>query len=204
MTPFRRIISRTSLTSVRFHVIAFVAVALAWTNAGASTPPPTDALDAANASLTAAATPEGERYAPEELAAAHRQLDAARVAMTKRDYKDARALAEEAQADADLAHARTRMLAARAEIDAKTQDNAELQHRLLDQEPLQQEPMQQGPLQQEPVRQDPMQQEPIQQEPIQQEPEQQEPNPQEPIQQEPIQQEPVHQQSVHGPQEPLQ
>jgi hypothetical protein len=81
--------------------------------------------------------------------------------MAKRDYKDARALAEEAQADADLARAKTRMLAARAEIDAKTQDNAELQHRLLDQEPLQQEPTGQGPIPQEPVQEEPMQQEPV-------------------------------------------
>ena len=77
MTPFRRIISRTSLSGVSFHVIAFVAIALAWTNAGASTPPPNDALDAASAALTSAATPDGDRYAPDELAAAHReQLDA--------------------------------------------------------------------------------------------------------------------------------
>jgi hypothetical protein len=151
MTPSRRIISRTSSSSVRFHVIAFVAIALAWANAGASTPPPNDALDAASAALTAATTPDGDRYAPDELAAAHRQLDAAQAAMAKRDYKNARALAEEALADADLARAKTRMLAARAEIDAKTQDNAELQHRLLDQEPLQQEPEQQEPVQQEPV-----------------------------------------------------
>lgn len=163
MTPFRRIISRTSLSGVSFHVIAFVAIALAWTNAGASTPPPNDALDAASAALTSAATPDGDRYAPDELAAAHRELDAAQAAMSKRDYKNARALAEEAQADADLARAKTRALATRAAIESKTQDNAELQHRLLDQEPLDQQPMQQEPVQQEPVQQEPMQQVPGQQ-----------------------------------------
>ena len=83
--------------------------------------------------------------------------------MAKRDYKQARELAEEAQADADLARAKTRALATRAAIESKTQDNAELQHRLLDQEPLDQQPMQQEPVQQEPVQQEPMQQVPGQQ-----------------------------------------
>jgi hypothetical protein len=192
MTPFRRIISRTSPSSVSFHVIAFIAVALASTNAGATTPPPVDALDAANAALTAAATPDGDRYAPDELAAAHRHLDSARAAMAKRDYKEARALAEEAQADADLARAKSHMLAARADIDARIQDNAELQHRLLDQEPLQQEQSAQDPMPQqrnrrEPTPQDQEQPNQEQRDPEQQDPEQQEP----PGQQDPIRQGPA-------------
>ena len=163
MTPSRPILSRAILSGTRIHVIAFAAVALVWATAAAGMPPPTDAMEAANAALAAAATPDGERYAAEELAAAHRQLDAAQAAMAKRDYKQARELAEEAQADADLARAKTRALATRAAIESKTQDNAELQHRLLDQEPLDQQPMQQEPVQQEPVQQEPMQQVPGQQ-----------------------------------------
>ena len=175
MTPSRPILSRAILSGTRIHVSAFAVFALVWATAAASMPPPTDVLNAANAALSAAATPDGERYAAAELAAAHRQLEAAQSAMAKRDYKQARELAEEAQADADLARAKARALATRAAIETKTQDNVELQHRLLDQEPLNQQPIQQEPIQQEPMQQEPMQQEPIQQEPMQQQPMQQEP-----------------------------
>ena len=137
MTQSRQIVSRAPSSNASIHVIAFAAVALAWASAAASMPPPTDALEAASAALASAATPDGDRYAAEELAAAHRQLDAARTAMAQRDYKHARELAEEAQADAELARAKTHALATRAAVEAKIQDNAELQHRLLDQEPLQ-------------------------------------------------------------------
>lgn len=142
MTPFPRIISRASACSASRHVIAFVVFTLVWANAGASTPPPNDALDAANAALAVAATADGNHYAADELAAAHRHLDAAQAAMAKHDYKAARALAEEALADADLARAKTHAQAATAQIQIRARDNAELQHRLLDQEPLQQEPVQ--------------------------------------------------------------
>ena len=194
MTPSRPILSRSIPSGTRIHVIAFAVLALVWATAAASMPPPTDAVEAAHAALTAAATPDGERYAAEELAAAHRQLDAAQAAMAKRDYKQARELAEEAQADADLARAKARALATRAAIESKTQDNAELQHRLLDQEPLDQQPSRQESMQQEPLQQ--------QQELLQQEPEQQEPDQQDRIWQEPIRQEPEQRESAQ--QRPLQ
>ena len=174
---------------LKFHVIAFAAFALVCADVGAS-PPPTDAFDTANAALTAAATPDGERYAADELAATHRQLDAAQAAMAKRDYKNARVLAEEAQADAELARAKSRAQAARAAIEAKTQDNAELRHRLLDQEPLDQPPPQSGLVPQQPVQLQapgqPAPQEPMQPGPMQPDPSQLQEDPIQ-LQQEPVQ-----------------
>ncbi len=120
----------------KFHRIAFAAPALALAMSAMAAPPPLDAMDAAHRAVTMATNPVGDRYAPQELSNAHQRLDAAEAAMTKRDYKQARALADEARADADLARAKSQALSARAQIDQRTQDNADLQHRLLDQQPL--------------------------------------------------------------------
>jgi multidrug resistance efflux pump len=127
MTPTRRKIHRTS-----------VAICLLAGLAGcASLPPPTNELAAVDASISAAATPDGQRYAPDELAAARNELASAQAAMAKQDYERARQLAALAQTDADLARAKGRARAAQAAVAVKTQDNETLRHRLLDQEPLQ-------------------------------------------------------------------
>ena len=84
----------------------------------------------------AAATPDGQRYAADELAAARNERAAAQAAMAKQDYDQARALAARAQPDADLARAGSRALGAQAAVAAKADENATLRRRLLDQEPL--------------------------------------------------------------------
>jgi len=125
MTSSRRKIHRT-----------LVAAALLAGLAGcASLPPPGQELDAAQAAI-AAVGPDGQRYAPDELAAAQIEFKAAQDAMAKEDYDRARRLIASVQADADLARAKGRALAAQAQVAVKTQDNADLRHRLLDQEPL--------------------------------------------------------------------
>ncbi|HTD28446.1 MAG TPA: DUF4398 domain-containing protein [Xanthomonadaceae bacterium] len=126
MTPSRRKIYRTSAA-------VCVLVALAGC---ASAPPPTVELGAADADITVAATPDSQHYAADELAAARTDLAAAKAAMAKEDYDKARQLAAAAQADADLARAKGRALGAQAAVAAKTEDNATLRRRLLDQEPL--------------------------------------------------------------------
>ncbi|HEY2347284.1 MAG TPA: DUF4398 domain-containing protein [Xanthomonadaceae bacterium] len=126
MTPSRRKIHRTLVT-----------VALLAGLAGcASLPPPGNELGAADAAVTAAGTPDDERYAPDELAAARGDLVAAKAAMAKQDYDRARWFATAAQADADFARAKGRALAAQSQVAIKTEDNANLRHRLLDQEAL--------------------------------------------------------------------
>ncbi len=102
----------------------------------ASLPPPTAEIGAADAAITIASTPDGQRYAADELAAAHNDVDAAQVAMAKDDFDRARQLAAAAQADADLARAKGRALAAQSAVAAKTEDNTNLRRRLLEQEPL--------------------------------------------------------------------
>ncbi len=99
-------------------------------------PPPTAEVGAADLAIALAATPDGQRYAAEELAAAHNELTAAQAAMSTQDYVRAEQLAAAALADAELAHAKGRALAAQSAVAAKTEDNATLRRRLLDQEPL--------------------------------------------------------------------
>ena len=125
MTPTRRKIHRTAAA-------ACLLVGLAGC---ASVPPPVAQLDAADAAITVAARSDAQRYAADELAAARNQLAAAQAAMAQRDYVQAQQLAAEAQADADLARAKGRALAAQSAVATKIDDNANLRQRLLDQEP---------------------------------------------------------------------
>ena len=131
MTPSRRKIHRTAAA-----VGLLVGLILAGLIGCASTPPPTVELGAADAAITVAATPDEQHYAADELAAARHELEAAQAAMAKQDYAQARQLAATAQADADLARAKGRALGAQSAVAAKTEDNATLRHRLLDQEAL--------------------------------------------------------------------
>ncbi|MEO7478044.1 MAG: DUF4398 domain-containing protein [Lysobacteraceae bacterium] len=97
-------------------------------------PPPTAEIDAVDTAIVVAATPDGQRYAADELAAARNELAAAQAAMAQQDYAKARQLAAKAQADADLAGAKGRALAAQSAVAAKTEDNAALSQKLLGQE----------------------------------------------------------------------
>lgn len=85
---------------------------------GCATAPqvPNEALQAANIAVTRADSEKASEYAPLELKSAHDKLTSARAAVASEPTKDdviaARQLADEAQADAELASARAR--AARA------------------------------------------------------------------------------------------
>ena len=131
MTPSRPKIHRTAAA-----VGLLAGLVLVGLTGCASTPPPTVELGAADAAITVAATPDGQHYAADELAAARHELEAAQAAMAKQDYAQARQLAAAAQADADLARAKGRALGAQSAVAAKTEDNDTLRHRLLDQETL--------------------------------------------------------------------
>jgi multidrug efflux pump subunit AcrA (membrane-fusion protein) len=69
----------------------------------ASVPPPTDQIAVSRLAIANAVQAGGAEYAPVEMTAAQDKMDRAGRAMEKKDYDDARTLAEQAQADARLA-----------------------------------------------------------------------------------------------------
>ncbi|MFN3842936.1 MAG: DUF4398 domain-containing protein [Rehaibacterium terrae] len=97
----------------------------------ASVPPPTLQLDAAEVALAGAREVRAERFAPDELRLARLRLEEAQAAMARRKYDEARQLAEQAEAEASLAIARSRAAAWRAEVEQKTEQNASLRRSLL-------------------------------------------------------------------------
>jgi len=75
----------------------------------ASSPPaPTEQLAVSKATIDQAVSAGAPEFAPAELSSARGKLDRANLAMTAKDYAQARILAEQAQVDAQLAVTRTR------------------------------------------------------------------------------------------------
>ena len=88
--------------------VALVATLGAGLVAGCSTtPPPNAALAASAASLEAARAAGAAEYASVEWNSARAKLDRARALAQSRDYREATRMAEQADADAQLARART-------------------------------------------------------------------------------------------------
>ena len=96
---------------------AAAALAAALIAACASTPPPTAAVAVSAAAVAHASGAGAPQLAPQEMRLAREKLDRANAAMASQDYGRARSLAEEAQADALLAEARTEALRARKAAD---------------------------------------------------------------------------------------
>jgi multidrug efflux pump subunit AcrA (membrane-fusion protein) len=89
----------------------------------ASTPPPIDAVAAADLALQQAETAQAATYAPGDLLRAREQLDNAKAEMRGENHANARRLAEQSAADSQLAIAKSR--AAIAQVTAKAaQDSA--------------------------------------------------------------------------------
>ncbi len=89
----------------------------------AGTPPPTDAVSAADLALQQAETAQAATYAPGDLLRAREQLNNAKAEMRSENYAQARRLAEQSAADSQLAIAKSR--AAIAKVTAKAaQDSA--------------------------------------------------------------------------------
>jgi hypothetical protein len=92
-----------------------VAVALLTAlGACASTPPPIDAVAAADLALQQAETAQAATYAPGDLLRAREQLDNAKAEMRGENHANARRLAEQSAADAQLAIAKSRAAVAAA------------------------------------------------------------------------------------------
>lgn len=86
----------------------------------ATVQPPTAQLEVAKVAVTTAASAGGNEFASAEMQAAQDKLNRAVQAMTEKDYKKAQVLAEQAQADAQLATAKA--------ASAKAQKAAETVH----------------------------------------------------------------------------
>lgn len=97
----------------------------------ASAPPPVAELDAADAALLLARDVQAADLAPVELGFAQTRRAEAAAAMAERNHARARVLAAQAEVDATLAAAKSRAAAARADVQRKTAENAALRRELL-------------------------------------------------------------------------
>ncbi|MFA5683942.1 MAG: DUF4398 domain-containing protein [Lysobacteraceae bacterium] len=97
----------------------------------ASTPPPTSALDAADAAIVQARSAQAADHAPVELGFAESKRAQATAAVNNRDNALARTLALQAEADAELALAKSRAATARAEVQRRSSENTNLRRELL-------------------------------------------------------------------------
>jgi hypothetical protein len=97
------------------HCIRYAALsglaALTLLTACASVPPPREELAVSKAAVERASSAAATE-APVELAMARDKLERANLAMKKKDYVDAKRLAEQAEADANLAEAKARSMRA--------------------------------------------------------------------------------------------
>ena len=92
----------------------------------ASVPPPDASMNQAQALLQSARDAGASDYDPVDLGFAQTKFQQAQSAMAARKYADAADLAEEARADAELARTRARLGSARAQIQAKVDENTRL------------------------------------------------------------------------------
>ncbi|MCX7515003.1 DUF4398 domain-containing protein [Frateuria sp. STR12] len=92
----------------------------------ATVPPPDAAMNQAQALLQSARDAGAADYDPVDLGFAQGKFQQAQAAMAARKYADAANLAEEARADAELARTRARLGSARAQIQAKVEENTRL------------------------------------------------------------------------------
>ena len=92
----------------------------------ASVPPPDASMSQAQALLQSARDAGASDYDPVDLGFAQTKFQQAQAAMAERKYADAADLAEEARADAELARTRARLGSARAQIQAKVDENTRL------------------------------------------------------------------------------
>lgn len=105
--------------------ILALAITLALTGC-ASVPPPNDSMNMAQTQLQDARDAGAADYAPVDLGFAQDKFQQAQAAMASRKYAVAADLAEESRADAELARAKARLGAARAQIQSKVQENNRL------------------------------------------------------------------------------
>lgn len=92
----------------------------------ASVPPPDDSMNQAQSMLQQARDAGAADYAPVDLGFAQDKFQQAQSAMAERKYEIAANLAEESRADSELARAKARLGASRAQIQNRIQENSHL------------------------------------------------------------------------------
>jgi len=119
-------------SSKKIHLLATLVLipAVAWSKAL----PPEQEMADAEAALRVADEREAPIHAPVERGFAEDKLVRARAAIENKDMKLARQLALEAEVDAELAAARSRLQKAREQVDATTAENKTLRRDLLGEE----------------------------------------------------------------------
>ena len=90
------------------------------------TKPPNTGLEEATRHLQAARDSGSGTYAPLELRSAEERASLGRAAAEKHDYEQATSLAQESEANSDLAIAKSRLGKAREKVEARTRENAQL------------------------------------------------------------------------------
>jgi hypothetical protein len=94
------------------------------------TKPPDTGLDDAMQRLQVAREAGASTYAPLELRSAEERLSAGRAAADKRDYAIAAQLADESEANSELAAVKSRLGKAREKAEARASENARLRKEL--------------------------------------------------------------------------
>jgi hypothetical protein len=94
------------------------------------TKPPDTGLDDAMQRLQVAREAGASTYAPLELRSAEERLSAGRAAADKRDYAIAAQLADESEANSELAAVKSRLGKAREKAEARARENARLRQEL--------------------------------------------------------------------------
>lgn len=111
--------------------VSLAAAASVLLAACASTPPPSGELAAAESAIAEARAAGAADYAPVEFGFAQEKLDAARAAIEARKYADAQRAARHAEADAELALAKSTAARLRRDVQERSEANAQLRRELL-------------------------------------------------------------------------
>ena len=112
-------------SGMKIHASILVFLALASAACEAAKPPP-DLLGRAQQQLTTARSADAATFAPLELRFAEEQLEKATAAMQARDYKQAADLADESEANGELASIKARLGKLRESVDKLKQENTEI------------------------------------------------------------------------------
>lgn len=116
----------------RLLALAALGLAIASLAGCASAPPPNGAMNQALAQLQAARDAGAADYAPVDLDYAQSKFRQAQTAMSSRKYDEAAVLADESRADSELARAKARLGAARAQNQTKSQENSRMRVEMID------------------------------------------------------------------------
>jgi phage tail tube protein FII len=113
-----------------YRLILGIGVMAAIFIVGCAGNPPVEQMAVSKVAVTNAASAGGNEFAPISLKSAMDKMDAAELAMTSEDYVLARQLAEQAQADAQLALATARSVKAQKAASALQEDNRVLRQEI--------------------------------------------------------------------------